>query len=139
MCLICLPYLNTISNSCKLNPMIIRAWNGWTPAGLTIGYCAGLNTLMSQHKERPPVHKYLIWHCTKGQGSFLAHISRTPSPLFFLNITFFTPQDGQTCSELYFVGLTVSKSPKCFACCCSVCLSSICLVCVLVCATALSE
>ena len=51
VCLICLSYLNTISNSCKLNPMIIRAWNGWTPAGgLTIGYCAGLNT--SRHNTR---------------------------------------------------------------------------------------
>ena len=62
LCLICLPYLNTIWNSCKLNAMIIRAWNGWTPVALTIEYCGGLNALVSQHtsmecKGRPLVQK----------------------------------------------------------------------------------
>ena len=52
MCLICLPYLRRILNSCKVNPMIIWAWNGWTHAGLTIEHCARqLNTSLSQHKH----------------------------------------------------------------------------------------
>ena len=63
LCLICLPYLNTISNSCKLNAMIIRAWNGWTPVALTIEYCGGLNALVSQHMRsvreyKNQKHKY---------------------------------------------------------------------------------
>ena len=58
VCLICLSYLNTISNSCKLNPMIIRAWNGWNPTGgVDHWVLCRVEYLTSQHKERSRLYK----------------------------------------------------------------------------------
>ena len=86
LCLICLPYLNTIWNSCKLNAMIIRAWNGWTPVALTIEYCGRLNTLMSQHKLN--VYKKLVPIKAKFVGrSILAH-----SALFSADLPYCWPK-----------------------------------------------